>query len=127
MTNDQCADAHTRRLRRVYCRRVIFLRSLTRRDFRVDEDERAWPATTSGWTWTAVVARQDTNRPHHAAVLMLEQVAVIDERPHRVRVPEIHPQTHARVVKHPVGVIRNVDRVAQERLIDGCPGPVHEH
>jgi hypothetical protein len=40
----------------------------------------------------------DSNRSHHASVDVLEDMAVKGEGPHNLRVTEIHPQCHARVL-----------------------------
>src|ERR1700744_87260 len=71
-------------------------------------------------------ARDHLDRSHHAAVLMLEDVTVVDEGADDVGIPEIHPQTHARILQHAIVVIGNVHGIAQERLVDRDARPVEQ-
>src|SRR5580692_3196932 len=45
------------------------------------------------------VGRLDTDAAHHAAVLVLEQMAVVDEGADDVGIAKIHEQPHARILQ----------------------------
>src|ERR1700751_2376603 len=68
----------------------------------------------------------DADSSHHAAVLVLEDVAVIDEGADGVWIAEIHAQAHARILQHASAVVGDVDRIAQKRLVDRKSGPVEQ-
>src|SRR5271155_5248666 len=64
-----------------------------------------------------------TNRSHHAAVFVLEQVAVIDEGAHAVGIAKIHAQLYAGILERAAVVVGHVDGIAEKRLVHGPAGP----
>ena len=68
----------------------------------------------------------DANRPHHATVLVLQQMTVIHERSNRIRVTKVHPHADAGIRRHPVVEVRYVYCIAQKRLGDRHPEPVQQ-
>ncbi len=67
--------------------------------------------------------RHDLDSAHHAAVFVLEDVAVVEEGADDVGIAEIHPQPNAGVAQHPAVEVGHVHRVAQEGLVDRHAGP----
>jgi len=69
----------------------------------------------------------NSNQAHHAAVFVLEKMAVIYESADRVRITKIHAQADAGILQVRGAVEGHVDGVAQERLVDSDSIPGHEH
>ena len=75
----------------------------------------------------AAPAGQNLNGSHHAAVLVFEQMAVVDKSADAIGIAEIHPQANARIGQALAVPEGDVDCVAQERLADGNAKPLHEN
>src|SRR5271163_4444665 len=58
------------------------------------------------------VRRFHPYRPHHPAVFMLQQMAVVHERPQGIRIAEIHAYLDAGILQGSAVVEWHVDRVA---------------
>src|SRR6202042_1365970 len=69
----------------------------------------------------------DADRSHHAAVLVLQKVAMIDKGANSVGITEIHAQAHAWILEHLIFEERNIHRIAQKGFIDGHSRPVDEN
>src|SRR5271170_4458844 len=67
--------------------------------------------------WSLGNVRFDSDQAHHAIVLMFEKMAVVDESAHRIWIAKIHTEADAGVRESVTIVVRNVDRIAQKRLI----------
>src|SRR5271169_6625063 len=74
-----------------------------------------------------VLFRYYSNHAHHSSVFMLEQMAVINERADRVWIAEVHSQLHAWICSALAVPIGDIDRIAQERLIQWHAVPFHKH
>jgi hypothetical protein len=72
------------------------------------------------------VAGSYLNCSHHAAVLVLKKVAMVDERTDNARIPEIHSQFDAWVSAAFTIPILDVNDVAEEWLIYRYSVGLHE-
>src|ERR1700683_1488160 len=71
--------------------------------------------------------RLNAYQPHHSAVLVLQQMTVIDKRTDAIGVAEVHANLHTWVDRRLPVPERNVDRIAQKWLVDRQPEPLHQH
>ena len=71
------------------------------------------------------VSRLHPNDCHHSSILMVENMAMVDEVAH-VRPAEIHPQSYTRIRTGP-GPIRNIHCVEELLLFPLQRMPIHRH
>src|SRR5580698_1545798 len=106
-------------------------RGMSRRAIRGATAKRPDTSSRSSWNWQVVADATasivDANRPHHSAVLVLEQMTVIDQRADGVRISKVHAQPHARILKRPAVVVGHINGVAQEGLVDGHAVKAHQN
>jgi len=67
-----------------------------------------------------------TDHSHHSAILMLQKMAVIYEGADGIGVTEIQPYFNAGVLKRLSVIKRNINSVAQERLVYRSAGKIEE-
>src|SRR5271156_6838124 len=70
-----------------------------------------------------VTRRFDSNGPHHSSVFVFQKVAMIGESSYDAGAPEVYANLHAGINGTLPVPVRNVDCVAQIRLVDGDAVP----
>ena len=70
--------------------------------------------------------RLHSDQAHHSTILMLQEMAMINERPHGIRIAKIHPQSNTGIFKRFAGIVGNVDGIAKKRLIHGSSKKVEQ-